>query len=90
MARLCGNLSLVLTVVPRQAAAMDEPTAATTKAAVGPATDEVLLLDVQVNGHSIGKIGEFTLHQSKLKARPQELRDLGFRVPPLWPQNLTA
>lgn len=77
-----GILSLVLTVVPRQAAAMDEPTAATTKAAVGPATDEVLLLDVQVNGHSIGKIGEFTLHQSKLKARPQELRDLGFRVPP--------
>jgi outer membrane usher protein len=43
--------------------------------------DEKLLLEVQINGHSIGKIGEFTLHYGKLMARPEELRDLGFLVP---------
>jgi outer membrane usher protein FimD/PapC len=43
--------------------------------------DQVLLLDVQINGHSIGKIGEFTLKHGQLMARPEELRDLGFRVP---------
>jgi outer membrane usher protein len=43
--------------------------------------DQVLLLDVQVNGHPIGKIGEFTLRRGQLMARPQELRDLGFSVP---------
>ena len=46
-----------------------------------PKTDVTLLLDVQVNGYSIGKIGEFRLHDGKLMARPQELRDLGFQVP---------
>ncbi len=54
-------------------------------AAAGPATaesnDETLFLDVQVNGHSIGKIGEFTLRHGSLWARPDELRALGFRVP---------
>jgi len=44
--------------------------------------DQILLLDVQVNGHSIGKIGEFTLRHGQLMARPRELHDLGFRVPP--------
>ncbi len=43
-------------------------------------TDEILLLEVHVNGHFIGKIGEFTMHQGKLMARPDELRALGFRV----------
>ncbi len=46
-----------------------------------PSNDETLYLDVQVNGHSIGKIGEFTLRHGLLWARPEELRDLGFRVP---------
>ena len=46
-----------------------------------PNADETLLLDVQVNGHPIGKIGEFTLRRGKLLARPEELRDLGFRIP---------
>ncbi len=40
-----------------------------------------LLLDVQINGHFIGKIGEFTLWNGKLMARPEELRDLGLRIP---------
>jgi outer membrane usher protein len=56
-------------------------TGGATPAATGAPTDETLLLDVQVNGHSIGKIGEFTLRRAKLMARPDELRNLGFRVP---------
>jgi outer membrane usher protein len=42
---------------------------------------EKLLLDVQINGYSIGKIGEFTLRNGKLLARAQELHDLGLRLP---------
>ncbi len=34
-----------------------------------------------MNGHSTGKIGEFTLRHGRLLARAEELRDLGFRVP---------
>ena len=44
-------------------------------------SDETLLLEVQVNGHSIGKIGEFTLRDGKLMAQPGELRQLGLRIP---------
>ena len=43
--------------------------------------DQILLLDVQINGHSIGKIGEFTLKHGQLMAHLEELRDLGFRLP---------
>jgi outer membrane usher protein len=46
-----------------------------------PSANDTLLLDVIVNGHSIGKIGEFVLRHGTLYARPKELRDLGFRVP---------
>jgi outer membrane usher protein len=56
-------------------------TGAATPAAAGAAADQTLLLDVQVNGHSIGKVGEFTLRRGKLMARPDELRYLGFRIP---------
>jgi outer membrane usher protein len=42
---------------------------------------EKLLLDVQINGYSVGKIGEFTLRNGKLLARAQELHDLGLRLP---------
>jgi outer membrane usher protein len=42
---------------------------------------EKLLLDVQINGYSIGIIGEFTLRNGKLLARAQELHDLGLRLP---------
>jgi outer membrane usher protein len=44
-------------------------------------SDQALLLEVHVNGHSIGKIGEFTLRHGRLMAQAGELRDLGFRVP---------
>lgn len=43
--------------------------------------DELLLLEVVVNGHSTGKIGEFTLRDGALFARRDELQDVGFRVP---------
>jgi outer membrane usher protein len=45
-------------------------------------TDVILILEVTVNGHPIGKIGEFTLSNGKLMARSEELRNLGFQVPP--------
>ncbi|MGA3129621.1 MAG: fimbria/pilus outer membrane usher protein [Terracidiphilus sp.] len=46
-----------------------------------PAANDTLLLEVIVNGYSTGKIGEFVLRGGTLYARPQQLRDLGFRVP---------
>jgi len=46
-----------------------------------PTANDTLLLEVIVNGHSIGKIGEFVQRRGTLYARPQELRDMGFRVP---------
>jgi outer membrane usher protein len=42
---------------------------------------EKLLLDVDINGYSTGKIGEFTLRNGKLLSRAQELHDLGLRLP---------
>ncbi|HEY2858525.1 MAG TPA: fimbria/pilus outer membrane usher protein [Terracidiphilus sp.] len=51
-------------------------------AAADPAAsnDQTLLLEVEVNGHPSGLIGEFTLRRGILMTKPQELRDLGFRV----------
>ena len=63
--RYVGILVLVLTTMPRRATA----------------ADQTLLLEVQVNGHSIGKVGEFTLRDRRMMAQPDELRDLGFKVP---------
>jgi len=50
-------------------------------AAASADSDQTLFLDVEVNGRFVGKIGEFTLRHGKLMARPDELRDLRFRVP---------
>lgn len=50
-------------------------------AAAAAASDQILLLEVEVNGRSIGKIGEFTLRHGTLLARPGELRGLGLKVP---------
>jgi outer membrane usher protein len=63
--RYAAIFMLVLTMTPRLAEAADQP----------------MLLDVQVNGHSIGKIGEFTMRGTELMAKRSELRDLGFLVP---------
>lgn len=70
---------------PDKPAAMAPPAASSS--AIDPATmdpptaSETLLLEVVVNGHSTGKIGEFVMRRGTLYARPQELRDMGFRVP---------
>lgn len=45
------------------------------------AATQTLLLDVQINGHSIGKIGEFTLRDGVLLASRKELEELGLRGP---------
>jgi outer membrane usher protein len=57
-----------------------DPAAADPAAAAEAA--ERLLLEVRINGHSIGKIGEFTWRRNKLMARPSELRALGLQIPP--------
>ena len=46
-----------------------------------PPLPETLELDVVINGHHIGEIGEFVLQGGVLFARRKELADLGFRVP---------
>ena len=43
--------------------------------------EQALLLEVMVNGHSTGKIGEFVQRDDALLARRHELDDLGFRLP---------
>jgi outer membrane usher protein len=76
-----GIFFLLLTMMPRLAVAIEAANSVPNAAVPAPNSDEILLLDVRVNGHSIGKIGEFTLRHGTLYARPQELRDLGFSVP---------
>ncbi len=49
--------------------------------AFASATTETLLLDVQINGRAIGKIGEFTLRDGVLLATRNELHELGIRGP---------
>jgi outer membrane usher protein len=68
-------------MMPRLAVADEAANSVPNAAVPDPNADQILLLDVQVNGHSIGKIGEFTLRHGMLMARPDELRDLGFRIP---------
>src|SRR5471030_2580997 len=53
----------------------------TMMAQLARAADQTLLLEVEVNGYSTGKIGEFTMRNGALLARRDELRDLGFRIP---------
>jgi outer membrane usher protein len=84
--RLAAVLILAFLVVQSSAADFDAATddsSSADPAAVNPPAggDETLLLEVIVNGQSVGKIGEFVLRNGTLYARPQELRDLGFLVP---------
>lgn len=44
------------------------------------AADQILLLEVRINGNSTGKIGEFILRNGALLAQRDELHDLGLRV----------
>lgn len=43
--------------------------------------DDLLELEVLINGYSTGKIAEFMIRGDKLASRRQELEDLGIRVP---------
>ncbi len=51
------------------------------KPVTAPATEQALLLEVEVNGYSIAKIGEFVMRDGVLLARAGEWQALGFRVP---------
>jgi len=75
--RFAGSIVLVLSAITSSAVAADTAEEADREMAA----IQKLLLDVQINGHFIGKIGEFTLWNGKLMARPEELRDLGLRIP---------
>jgi outer membrane usher protein len=66
---------------PASAATSASGSGTASSAASSADSDETLFLDVAINGRFIGKIGEFTLRHGKLLARPDELRDLRFRVP---------
>jgi outer membrane usher protein len=88
-----GVLFLIAALLPRLTAASEASAKSSTEASIDPATeatfeeasdansDQKLLLEVWINGHPIGKIGEFILRRGKLMARPDELHDLGFRIP---------
>ena len=49
------------------------------------AATETLLLDVRLNGHPVGKIGEFVLVDGKLFAQRAELRELGLKIADRFP-----
>ena len=70
-----------MTAVPAVSMATDEASEPSKEKTHSASDDEAELLEVVVNGHSIGKIGEFTLRHGLLYAKPQELQALGFRVP---------
>ncbi len=76
-----GLFCLVLTAIPRRALALEEASDPAKERTHAESSDETVFLEVIVNGHSLGKIGEFTLRHGLLYARPQELHDLGFLVP---------
>jgi len=67
-----GVFLLVLIALPRLTAATRESTEEATEAATEASAEEAidanadqkLLLEVQINGRSIGKIGEFTLRRA--------------------------
>jgi outer membrane usher protein len=62
--RCAAILLLTLTIMP----------------ALAQSSDQILLLEVYLNGHSIAKVGEFTVRHHTLMAKRGELHDLGIRV----------
>ncbi len=69
--RVAGLVLAMLALLPHRA-----------NAAAGAATDQVLQLEVHLNGYTTGKIGAFTLRGGALLATPAELNELGFKLPP--------
>ena len=79
--RVCGDLISRAADLAQPNFANEPDKEAPTDSAPESSADVTLLLEVLINGHSTGKIGEFTMHRGKLMARPAELTDLGFRLP---------
>ncbi|MGB6826397.1 MAG: fimbria/pilus outer membrane usher protein, partial [Terracidiphilus sp.] len=71
----------MLTTVSAVASATEEASDPAKEKTHSSSNDVAEFLEVIVNGRSTGKIGEFTLRNGLLYAKPQELNDLGFRVP---------
>src|ERR1700732_1374746 len=63
--RCAAILLLALTIMP----------------AMAQSSDQILLLEVYLNGHSIAKVGEFTVRHRTVMAKRGELHDLGIRGP---------
>lgn len=88
--RVVGIFILMSAILPQPAVVGEVLTGASPKTAIAGVkekssdgnTDVILILEVTVNGHPIGKVGEFTLRHGMLMARSEELRDLGFQIPP--------
>lgn len=57
------------------------PAGVAAPAAQSAPEDSTLLLQVFVNGHDTGKIGEFIERKGALLIRTEELQELGFRLP---------
>ena len=76
-----GLASTAVSTPPSTAPSDSSASSADTTADGAASADETLFLEVDINGQSTGKIGEFIVHRGKLMARVEELRDLGLRVP---------
>src|SRR6185437_10165548 len=76
-----GLASTAVSTPPSTAPSASPASSADTTADGAASVDETLFLEVDINGQSTGKIGEFIVHRGKLMARVEELRDLGLRVP---------
>ncbi len=55
--------------------------AALPAAAAAANADLTLLLEVELNGQSTGKVAEFIMHRGRLAARASDLLDLGLKIP---------
>ena len=81
---LAGLAMLALTPRPALAADDDQTLllAMTPKAAqAAQDANDTLLLELTVNGHATDKVGRFVLRDGALFAAPDELHDLGIKVP---------
>jgi hypothetical protein len=81
-----GIFFLLLTMMPGLAVAAEAANSVPNAAVPDPNADQILLLDVHVNGHSIGKIGEFTLRHGILMARMNCATSV-FEFPPRSPRH---
>ncbi len=79
--QFAGILLFGVLTIPQKNLAIELDKDAPTESDPASSADVTLLLEVLINGHPTGKVGEFTMHRGTLMARPAELNDLGFRLP---------